>query len=100
MMSLWWTLPLTIVIELGIVLPWLWSRRGRVVVSVVLINLLTLPLVTLAYTWYPVLWFWELAVIIVEGVLLGLLLEIKFRTSFLLSVVANLTTFLIGVMLF
>lgn len=96
---------LTILFEFIIV--WLFLRKNynekQLFFYVFLINLFTWPIANLLnvydfYTnFYPVL-FIEIGVVLVESILLKILLKIKYGKSLLISFLANLTSFIIGLM--
>ncbi|GEM_PF-3026647 len=90
----------TIAVEVAVIVPWFWNKWWQAFIYVALINLLTVPLVNLAYIAYPNLGLWETAAMIAEAILLWRLLRITWWQGLLLSVVANLASLLVGSMIF
>jgi hypothetical protein len=77
-------------------------RRERklsiIIFSIVAINMVTNPVANLLY---PGFGFWEIesGVIIVETLLFALLLEVRLKKGFLLSLAANIPTIIISLLL-
>lgn len=62
----------------------------------ILINALTWPTANLVYSFFPYFFTIELCVFIIEGFLIKSLLKINYSKAFLISLVANLVTLLLG----
>lgn len=78
---------------------WLFTRDrpSKLFLYSLLINSFTLPLVT--YSYYNILnniYIIEIAVIFIESILIMLLLKMKYKTAFLISLTANFVTAVIG----
>lgn len=92
------TLVLTITIETSVLVLVMRQRPWFITLVVGLLNLFTQPLATLAVTIWPN-WFYviELLVWLVESVGLWLLLEISYRKSVLLTLLANSVTTVVAI---
>lgn len=98
MYSLIIALILTIFIEFVII--WLFQRKKlmKLLLYSFLVNSITLPLASYTFFYiYPNLIVVEVLVVVIEGVFLRYLLNIKYKMAILLSLVANLSTFMVGV---
>ena len=78
---------------------WLFTRNRpeKLFIYSLLINSFTLTIAT--YSYYNILnniYIIEIAVIFIESILIMLLLEMKYRTAFLISLTANFVTAAIG----
>lgn len=88
---------ITVMVEFFIL--WLFTRDkpSKLFLYSLLINSFTLPLAT--YSYYNILnniYIIEIVVIFIESILIILLLEIKYKTAFLISLTANFVTAVIG----
>ena len=112
MIAYLWFLLLTIVVEIVIVLFILRKKPLHLILYVILINCLTWPLAFIIFvmsssTLYVItsglgieilinFFLIEIAVFIVEAVLIKLLIEIKFRRALFIAFVANIVTALMS----
>ena len=73
-------------------------KLSIIVFAVVAINMITNPIANLLY---PKVGFWEIetGVITVETLLFALLLEVRLKKGFLLSLAANIPTIIISLLL-
>ena len=90
----------TIIVEFVII--WFFIRKAplKLLLYSLLINSFTLPIAT--YSYLNILnniYFIELSVILAESLLIMLLLKINYKKAFLISLVANFITALIGFLL-
>ncbi len=90
----------TIIVEFVII--WFFIRKAplKLLLYSLLINSFTLPIAT--YSYLNILnniYFIELSVILAESLLIILLLKINYKKAFLISLVANFITALIGFLL-
>ncbi|MGB9980563.1 hypothetical protein [Methanobacterium sp.] len=88
---------ITVAVEFLIL--WLFTRDklNKLFLYSLLINSFTLPIAT--YGYYNILnniYIIEIAVIFVESILIMLLLKMKYKTAFLISLTANFVTTVIG----
>jgi len=89
---------LTIFIEFMIIWGFEKNEPLKLLFYSFIVNSITLPLASYTYLHiYPNLIMVEFLVIVAEGLLLKYLLEIDYKRATLLSFVANLSTFLVGV---
>lgn len=86
----------TFIIEFVIVWAFIRKNIRKILLYEFLINLFTWPLATLASNFGIGLLPIEAAVIIVEFILIKLLFDLKYPKSFLISLVANAVSFIIG----
>ena len=87
----------TVTVEFFILWLFTRDRPAKLFLYSLLINSFTLPLAT--YSYYNILnniYIIEIAVIFIESILIMLLLEMKYRTAFLISLTANFVTAVIG----
>jgi len=90
----------TIAIEYLVIIAMLRKEPLKVLLYATLVNCITWPPAMFFYTGGMLqLFFIEAIVFIVESVLLKYLLQIKMRKAFMLSLVANAATALLGVAL-
>jgi hypothetical protein len=88
---------ITVMVEFFILWLFTRDRPSKLFLYSLLINSFTLPLAT--YNYYNILnniYIIEIAVIFIESILIILLLEIKYKTAFLISLTANFVTAVIG----
>lgn len=88
---------LTVIIEFVII--WLFIRKEpeKLLFYSFLVNSITLPLATYGYNYiYPNLILIEALVFLGETLLLKLMLEIDYSKAILISLVANITTAMLG----
>ncbi len=88
---------ITVVVEFLILWLFTRDRLEKLLLYSLLINSFTLPLAT--YSYYNILnniYIIEIAVIIVESVLIMLLLQMKYKVALLISLIANFITAIIG----
>ncbi|MCZ3372044.1 MULTISPECIES: hypothetical protein [Methanobacterium] len=88
---------ITVMVEFFILWLFTRDRPSKLFLYSLLINSFTLPLAT--YSYYNILnniYIIEIAVIFIESILIILLLEIKYKTAFLISLTANFVTAVIG----
>lgn len=89
---------LTIVIEFIIIWGLERKKPFKLLLYSILVNSITLPLASYTYFHiYSNLIMIEVLVIFAEGIILKYLLEIDYKRAMLLSFVANISTFLVGV---
>ncbi len=94
LVSLGISLAVTLLIEWG--LAWLCKIRGRGLAIVTAVNLLTNPVVVLIWNFYPALLLpLELGAVLIEGCCYRLFPQ-HFKRPFLISLLCNLISFLIG----
>ena len=90
----------TIIVEFVII--WFFIRKAplKLLLYSLLINSFTLPIATYSYlNIINNIYFIELSVILAESLLIILLLKINYKKAFLISLVANFITALIGFLL-
>jgi hypothetical protein len=95
-------LPLIITIIIEFIILWLFKREKPLILFLysILINSITLPLATYSYLYlYPNLILIEILVVLVEALIIKFLLEVHYKKAILISFVANLCTFLVGVIM-
>lgn len=94
-------LPLLLTLAFELPVAALWGLRGRDLILCGLVNLLTNPLANLVHLFFPALWaalLTECGVAAAEGACYRACGE-NIRKPFLLSLAANLTSFLLGILL-
>ncbi len=92
---------ITVIIEFFVFWLFIKKESSKLFAASILINSVTLPLATSIYLFfYPNLILIEVAVFLVEIFLLKLLLEVEYKESILISVVANSATALLGLIFF
>lgn len=99
--SLVLALVLTILIEYALLLVLVRKDALRLLWYSILINSFTNPLLNFSYNYvfhelYPL----EIAVAVIEGILIRYLLETGYKRAFAISFVANLASLLIGLLIF
>jgi hypothetical protein len=87
---------MTFFIEAIVIWIFIRGRFKEVILYSFLINLFTWPLANLFYGITFAIYFVEISVVLVESILIMLLLKVKFAKSLLISFLANLASFLIG----
>ncbi len=95
-------LPLIITIIVEFFIFWLFKREKPLILFLysILINSITLPIATYSYLYiYHDLILMEFLVVLVEALFIKFLLEIDYKKSFFISFIANLSTFLIGLII-
>ena len=100
MYNLIFPLILTIIVEFFIL--WLFTRKKPLILLLysILINLITLPLATYTYLYlYHNLILIEIFVVLAEALIIKILLEIDYKKAILISVCANFSTFIVGVIM-
>ncbi len=97
MINLILALLITIIVEFLIFYLFLRKSPLKLLIYSVLINSFTLPLATYIYVYilnnFLIV---EISVVLVESVLIMLLMEIKYKKSVLISLIANLVSAIIG----
>ncbi len=96
-------LPLGLTIGIEFVIVWAVQHRDvrAVLIAVLLVNAFTEPVANVAYQHGVAPWLViELVVVIVEGALSRVLLPVTWARAYLLSLLANTASALIGVALF
>ncbi|MBI5680878.1 MAG: hypothetical protein HZC47_08300 [Methanobacterium sp.] len=101
MINYFWAWILTIIIEFFILWLFIKKQTLELLLYSILINSLTLPLAT--YSYQNILnniYIIELTVILLESLLIMILLQIKYKKAFLISITANTATALTGFLIF
>ena len=90
---------ITIVVEFAVIALWVRKDIPFLFLTSILINTLTLPLATVAYQqWLPNLLVIEIAVAVVEALLISLLLRVSLPRAVAISITANGITAMIGLL--
>lgn len=100
MYNLFFPLILTIIIEFIIIWLFIKDNPLKLFFYSILVNMVTLPLATYLYIYfYQNLLVLEGSVFMVEALLLKFLLELDYKKAILISLTANFTTFMVGIIL-
>lgn len=90
-------LTITIFAEFAVYLAFIRSDPAKILLFSILINSFTNPLMNYLYNFeFNELYMLEVLVTLVESILIMLLMEMRYPKSLLISLVANLTSLIIG----
>ena len=99
MISLFYNFLITFILELIIFYVFIRKNYFKTLCYVLLINLFTWPIANFIYSVWQNIFIIEIGVFIIEGILIMLMFELKWRKAFLISFITNLISFLGGIFL-
>lgn len=95
--------PLILTIFIEFMVIWIFIREspGKLLFYSLIINSITLPLATFVYTFvFHNFLLIEIAVFLVETILLKIILELKYEKAVLISLMANFISAIVGLLIY
>lgn len=98
-MNSFFYLAITIIIEFIVYAIAIRKNKLALFWYCVLINLFTWPLANIFYSAFGMFWFIEAGVFVAESVLIKYLLDITWKKAIIISLIANITTAIVGLII-